>query len=260
MSAKFTTIKATAAKELTPVSASKYNKFPDELREKLNGLYHHAAIASGLPTLTAPGDESRQHFCLKKGVIYKWPAKAAEYQQIGPVFKKAEQANVALLEELLKEEEFALFKKDKWVELETPFTHLENPELLQLHMLRRGDFGWGLDAEKCLSVAFVFEWGAENTVNSGVMEGDLRMHVYFVQRLRGFGDEGVRDAEEEAALRAREVRPSFKFGLKVRGEKAVEKKNPLLEAEEKAAEEKRWLKEGGEDDEEMADQFEGNLW
>ena len=260
MPPKFTTLKNTT-ENLTPVSAHKYDKFPDKLREKLNHHYYRAATAGSLAELTAPGDESRQHYCLKRGIIFKWPTQAAEYQQIGPVFRKAERANVALLDELLKEEDFPLFKKDGWVELETPFAHLENPELLQLHMLRRGDFGWGMDAEKCLSVASVFEFGVENMMDAGAMEGDLRMHVYFVQRLRGSGDEGVRDAREEAALRAQEAKPLFKFGLKPRTADVAEKKNPLLEAERAATERKRRLEEEGEpDDEETADEWEEDLW
>ncbi|KAF1973992.1 hypothetical protein BU23DRAFT_567787 [Bimuria novae-zelandiae CBS 107.79] len=251
--------------DFRPATKEKYDRFPEELRRQVNEHFSRAALAGGFDLLGPVPTGSHQHYRLFKGVIYRWPLKAPEFKKIGAPYQEVEAANIALLDELLKETDFALEKKESWVELVTPFVRVENPDFLHLHMLRRGDIGWGFDAEKGLSVACVEEFGAlADDYND---PGELCLRVYFMQFMRG--SEVIptaRDPKEETRLREQQQQEKenlFRTPLKKLASPAKTegmKKNPLLEAEEKAAaEKKRWEEEEEEyddEDEEMADDWE----
>jgi len=243
MSARFTTVgklKKSAAKtdaDFKPASNVKYDAFPDELRKQVNDLYSRAAVAGGFDSLQPAPDDTHQHFALKQGTIYKIPARDPEFKTIG-VYEKAEAANVALLDQLLEQDEIVLLGKDSWVELRNPFDRFENPSFLQLHMLRRGDTGFGFDAEKGLCVVAPGEFAA---LDGETCIYELRLHVIFVQFMRGSETVPVvRDLDEEARLREQREKPKLKLGLKLRSvAEDRPKKNPLEEAEKEAERKKK---------------------
>ncbi|KAJ4344761.1 uncharacterized protein N0V89_012505 [Didymosphaeria variabile] len=259
MSFRFTAVdqlKTAPAKteaDFKPASNSKYDPFPDQLRKQVDVIFSRAATAGGFDLLQRAPDDIHQHFCLKKGTIYYYPERDREITKVGAVYHKAAAANVALMDELLKEEQFALENKDTWVELETPFSHLENPGALELHKLRRGEFGWGFDAEKGLSVVTVREWGAVSDIG-GITSviGECCMHVYFVQFMRGSETiPVVRDVEEEARLREQKEKPKpkLKLGINLRAPiSRPAKRNPLEEMEKEAEREGMdWDREADDD-------------
>ncbi|KAJ4301226.1 hypothetical protein N0V90_003317 [Kalmusia sp. IMI 367209] len=239
---RFTSLNTTGYLPVT--TQDKYtSKFNAELLKKAAGFFTEAVQRFPLDTVNATGSDIRKHFVLKKGTIFKYPAKEPELEQFGPNYNFAERANVALLDELVKEEELTLGKEKEWVELRTSFEFLENPELLQLHALRRDDLGFGFDAERCLSVCRLSEWGA-NSDNFAEGYGDLSLQVFFVQRCVGSGLSKLTDSREEAVLRAQFApKLKFSFGLKKlrakteekEEEKQRKKKNPL-EADEEMGE------------------------
>ncbi|KAL1595871.1 hypothetical protein SLS60_009561 [Paraconiothyrium brasiliense] len=242
---KLKTAAVKTAADFKPASNSKYDPFPDRLRKQVDDLFSRAATAGGFDQLRPAPNDMHQHFCLKKGTIYYYPEREREITKIGSVYHKAAAANVALLDELLKQDQFVLENKEAWVELQTPFTHLENPGALELHKLRREEIGWGFDAEKGLSVVTVREWGAISDLGDvPTVIGECCMHVYFVQFMRGSETiPVVRDVEEEALLREQKEKPKPKLKLSINLRGLVsgpsEKKNPLEEMEKEAERRRR---------------------
>lgn len=161
------------------------------------------------------------------------PSGEPEVETIGR-YNKAEAANVALLDELLKEEVFTLPDKVVWVERLNPFDRIKNPSFRQLFMLHPGEVGFGFDADNGLAVVSPSEIAVER--DNGAFQYELKQYVYWVQY--------IRNSDAVAEAKGREE-PTVKFSLGIRAPHSAPslKKNPLGEETEEF--------EGEDDDVEM---------
>jgi hypothetical protein len=151
MSSRFTAVeslKTRAARtdeDFKPANNPQYAPFPDLLRKQVNEPYVRVAVASGFNQLVPAADDLHQHFALKMATIPKFPAGDPDIKTIG-VYEKAEAANAALLNELCKEQNFALPDRRAWVQKRNLFDHFENPALLEIFMPHVDEVGFGFDA------------------------------------------------------------------------------------------------------------------
>ncbi|KAH7077069.1 hypothetical protein FB567DRAFT_141324 [Paraphoma chrysanthemicola] len=151
---------------ITATMHSRFNVYPSALRTKLENTYK-TTIRAPMATLTFGIAETFKY-------TYTIVSERSVHQPdhaTGPNITICKDnipslciANTALLELFTKSHKVALVKPS-FVFLRKQ-DGMANPEFVRLHSVRHNEIGWGLDANECLSLHFVFiEKGKKNEYN-----------------------------------------------------------------------------------------------
>ncbi|KAF1943420.1 hypothetical protein EJ02DRAFT_453324 [Clathrospora elynae] len=132
---------------------NKFNKFPQELRNIIQEFARKALYCyiESLKNGVLPLD--RQTYSIITGRRIRSETTAFETSIAIPNIVDLSVANTMLLDFYAQrnETELAAAKAESFVELET-LKGVTNPEFIELHSVRRGELGWGLDSVGCLSL------------------------------------------------------------------------------------------------------------